>query len=227
MDPSKPVKKLSANGSGEENANSIVSRTNSEIPLDAYYLVRIDSKEQDTHISILNRVWEEFNPPKTGLPVIVRSALSAEQRLAVDITLGGSSTINVGDNSKYSINDPIFIFDDLQPSKNVSNGKFQKPFETKVIGIISSDQLELQDVVPDTFTIANNTLIVSNAEFRLYMFHFMNHVTRDVEGAQYWIHEFTFWVQIWIDRLGEPLEQSTVTNVDSCIEDLDGNIIIE
>jgi hypothetical protein len=226
LDPTRPVKKLNSGGSGLENANSRISRTNPEIPLDAYYLVRIDSKEQDTHVDILNRVWEEFNPPKTGLPVIVRSGLSACMPLSNDITVGGSSTINIGDNSNYDINDPIFIFDDLQPSKN-SSGGFQRPFETKIIGKVSTDQLVLQDVVPDTFTQANNTQVVSNAEFRLLMFHFVDHVTKDVEGAQYWVHEFTFWVQIWIDRLGDPKEEGTITDIASTFEDLDGNIIID
>ena len=48
---------------------------------------------------------------------------------------------------------------------------------------------------------SNSSLVVSNAYYWLEMFHFVNHDTKDVEGAQYWVHEFTFWVQIWVERL--------------------------
>jgi hypothetical protein len=60
------------------------------------------------------------------------------------------------------------------------------------------------------------------------MFHFVDHVTKDVEGSQYWVHEFTFWVQIFVDRLEAPAEYSTITEINTPIENIDdGNIIIE
>ena len=224
LDSAKPIQKLGAEGL--ENSNETIRKTNAEVPLDAYYLVRIDSKERDNHISIINRIWEEFNPPRTALPVIARSALSACRPLTVSVPSGGSSTIDIEDNSDFSINDPVYIFNDLQPSKS-SNGKFQSPFESKIVGKISTTQLILADVVPDTFTTSNCSKIVSNAEFRLFMFHFVDHITRDTEGAQYWSHELTYWVQIWVDRQGDPQDFNSVTDTSTPIEDLDGTIIID
>lgn len=224
MDPAQPVLGLGVCGASE--SNSSIQGTSPQVPIDAYYLVRIDSKHRETHVDILNRVWEEFNPPRTGLPIIVRSALSAEQKLTQDITTGGSPNVFVEDNSGFNVNDPIFIFDDFTPSKS-SDGKFDRPFTSKVIGKISTNQLVLADVVPDTFIVTKCAKIVSNALYYLHMFHFVDHVTKDVEGAQYWVHEFTFWVQVWVDRQGDPKEYTTVTDIQTPIEDIEGNIIIE
>jgi len=224
MDPSKPITALTA--CGPQDAFSSTSNVSPQVPLDIYYLIRIDSKERDTHIDILNRVWEEFNPPRTGLPIIRRSALSAEELLTSDVSLGGSSTINVGSNANYEVGDSVFIFDDLMPSKS-ADGKFQRPFKSKIIDKISNNQLVLDDTVPDTFKIENRAKIVSNADFVLWMFHFVDHVTKDIEGAQYWVHEFTFWVQIWVDRLEVPSVYGVITDIATPIEDLEGNVIIE
>lgn len=217
MDPAKPI--TAPLGQGE--ASSVNLAFDPEVPLDAYYLVRIDSKEKDDHTMILNRVWEEFNPPRTALPTIRRTALSAEGLLTEDVTTGGSTTIklSVEDVGEMNIGDTVFIFDDLSPSKQANGEGFERPFESKIIGKPSTEELELADTVPDTFLVSNCTKIVSNAEYRLYMFHFVDHVTKDVEGAQYWVHEFTFWVQIWIDRQGEGKEFTTVNNVVASSED--------
>lgn len=222
MDPSKPI--LALDGSSK---TSTSIGTSPEIPLDAYYLVRIDSKTRENHIAVLNRVWEEFNPPRTALPVVKRSALSAEELLTADVTTGGSNLITVGDTSDYNVGDPVFIIDDLGPTKRSDGKGFQEPFESKVKTIISATELELEDVVPDTFIIENCAKVISNAEFRLFMFHFQDHVTKDVEGAQYWVHEFTFMVQFWVDRLEEPGDIGTITEIQTPIEDFDGNVIIE
>lgn len=220
LDPSKPItvngKQVTVSGIGKS----------PQIPIDAYYLVRIDSKERVTHIDILNRMWEEFNPPRTALPVIVRSKDSAESVLDAAITSGGSTTITVKDNSKFKIGDPAFIFDDVSPSK--SDYGFQQPFKTTVVGKVSTNQLLLADLVPDTYTVQNCTKIVTNASFQLLMFHFVNHDTRDNEGAQYWVHEFTFWVQVWVDRLETPAEfDNPILDISTPIEDEDGNIIFQ
>jgi hypothetical protein len=58
------------------------------------------------------------------------------------------------------------------------------------------------------------------------MFHFVDHVTKDVEGSQYWVHEFTFWVQIWIDRLEDIKKTGTVTDIATDIEDIDTEYIL-
>jgi len=214
MDPSIPVTANFISGT-DTNVTASNVGTSPQIPIDAFYLVRIDSKEQCAHIEILNRMWEEFNPPRTALPVIVRTALSAEQLLTADVTTGGSDTIEVEDNTEYSIGDPVVIFDDLSPSKNECG--FDRPFQSVVksknITGGGVHEIILEDVVPDTFVFANCPKIVSNTEFQLLMFHFQDHNTRDVEGSQYWVHEFTFWVQLWVDRLETPKETSVITDI--------------
>lgn len=225
MDPSKPVKTNTQ--CGEVDATSGSSGVSPGIPLDVYYLVRIDSKERQSHIEVLNRMWEEFNPPRTALPLIVRSSLSAEQVLTEDIASGGTDIVDVGSNIDFSIGDTVLMIDDLHPTKRVDGEGFERPFESKVIAKIGTDQLQLADTVPDTYTVANGAKIVSNADFRLVMFHFVDHVTKDVEGSQYWVHEFTFWVQVVIDRLEEPSDLTAVTGIDTGITDSEESIIID
>lgn len=212
MDPSKPI----------EGGYTSEEVYNASIPIDLYYLIRIDSKQRDDHIDILNRMWEEFNPPRTGLPVVIRSADSAEQLFTADVSSGGSSTIQVADNSKFDINDLVYIFNDFTPTKS-STGGFEELFAAKVINKIGTDQIVLDSVVSDSFKVENNSKIVSNASLRLLMFHFVDHITKDVEGAQYWVHEFTFWVQGWIDRLGEPTQfDGVIQSIETPLEDLQG-----
>lgn len=223
MDPSKPI--LTASGC-QVQTSTLVS--DPEVPLDLYYLIRIDSKERQSHIAIANRMWEEFNPPRTALPTIIRTSLSAEQLLTVDVSLGGSNTLTVKDNSKFNVGDRVFIFDDLTPTKAVNGQGFQTVLTTQVTGKTGTTQLIFADTVPDTFLVNNNTKIVSNAEYRLHMFNFVDHVTKDVEGAQYWSHEFTFWVQVWVNRQGTPtLLDTPVQSIGISGDDIEGNVIYE
>src|SRR5690606_38137287 len=111
--------------------------------------------ERQSHIEVLNRMWEEFNPPRTALPLIVRSSLSAEQVLTVDIASGGTDIVDVGSNNDFSVGDTVFVIDDLHPTKKVSGEGFERPFESKVIAKIGTNQLQLADSVPDTYTVAN------------------------------------------------------------------------
>jgi hypothetical protein len=223
MDPTKPV--LVAGGCSTQASSAYVG-VSPAIPLDAYYMIRIDSKTRQNHRDILNRVWEEFNPPRTALPVIVRSALSADELLTVDVTTGGSNTINVSDNTNLNVGDKVFIFDDLGPTKRPDGEGFERPFESVIANKISTNQVVLLDTVPDTYKISNCARIVSNAELKLFMFHFVDHVTKDVEGSQYWVHEFTFWVQFWVDRLEQAKEITAVTDIAADIEEIDtGNIL--
>lgn len=225
MDPSKPVKVNNACGEVDQSAGS--SGVSPGIPLDIYYLIRIDSKERQSHIEVLNRMWEEFNPPRTALPVIQRSSLSAEQLLTLDVATGGTDTITVKSNLDFSIGDNVFLIDELHPTKRLDGKGFERPFESKIIAKIGTTQLQLADVVPDSYTIQNGAKIVSNSDYKLAMFHFVDHVTKDVEGSQYWVHEFTFWVQIVIDRLEQPADITAITDVGIDIEDFEGNVIID
>jgi len=219
MDPTKPIKVPLVTCADPAQGTTANAGISPQIPVDAYYLVRIDSKERKVHVEVLNRVWEEFNPPRTGLPIVKRTKLSAEQLITADIPLGGSSTVNVADNSKFNINDPVFLFNDLFPTKNDLDETFIRPFESKVVGFVGTTQIVLEDIVPDTFKVSDSSKIVSNAEFQLLMFHFRDHNTRDVEGSNYWVHEFVFWVQFWVDRLGEVSETGVVTDIATPIGD--------
>ena len=225
MDPTKPVQV--AGICGDENQFSESVGVSPGIPLDAYYLVRIDSKERQSHIEILNRMWEEFNPPRTALPIIQRTSLSAEQLLTLDVLTGGTDTITVETNNDFSIGDKVYLIDDLHPTKKLDGEGFERPFESKVIAKIGANQLQLADIVPDSFTVANGAKVVSNSNYVLAMFHFVDHVTKDVEGSQYWVHEFTFWVQIVVDRLEQPRDVTAVTDFGIDIEDFEGNVIID
>lgn len=222
MDPTKPI--TTSTSCGEVNQTTSSAGFSPEVPIDAWYLIRIDSKERADHIDVLNRVWEEFNPPRTGLAVIKRTSLSAEQELTSDIPTGGSNTVEVKDNSNFKVGDKVYIFDDLRPSKRQDGEGFERPFESVVTGKSSTDEIILQDTVPDIYLKANTAKIVSNAEFRLLMFNFVDHGTKDVEGSQYWVHEFTFWVQLWVDRLEQPKDLGTITEIDSLITDIDTEV---
>jgi len=218
LDPSKPV--LTA--SGLHKADGGNKNINAPIPLDAFYRVRIDSKEKKSHTEILTRMWEEFNPPRTALSTIVRSSDSAEQLLTSSVTTGGSTSVVVADITDYKVNDKVFIIDDFNPTKSAEGG-FAEPFEATIVAFSGSDTIILDKIVPDTFTVDTCSKIVSNAQHELYMFHFVDHLTKDVESAQYWVHEFTFWVQLWVDRLGIPKEfNSSVGKVSTPLEDLNG-----
>lgn len=225
MDPSQPVQVAGVFGKVDQKAETV--GVSPPIPIDAYYLIRIDSKTRQNHIDVLNRVWEEFNPPRTALPVIQRSSLSAEQFLTANVSLGGSNTLQVKDSSKFSIGDPVVVIDQFHPTSLQSGAGYERPFSSKVTAIPSPTSIQLEDTVPDSFTTANFSKIISNTEFQLFMFHFVDHVTKDVEGSQYWVHEFTFWVQIWVDRLETPGTVGPVTEISTPIEDLQGNVIIE
>jgi hypothetical protein len=223
LDPSKPV----TTRGGVSTSESV--GYNPQVPIDLFYLIRIDSREKDDHTAITNRIWEDFfNPPRTALPVIVRTKLSAEKELVADLPPGGSNTLNIGDNSKYSVGEKVLIFDDLLPTKSETGG-FTSPFDAKIVGKLSTDQVVLDKVVPDTFTVSRKSKIVSNADYRLFMFHFVDHKTRNVEGAQYWVHEFQAIIQVWKDRQGEPktFEGGPVQSISTPIEYNDCGIIID
>jgi hypothetical protein len=60
------------------------------------------------------------------------------------------------------------------------------------------------------------------------MFNFVDHNTKDVDAAQYWVHEFTFIVQTWIDRLESASQyDGVVQRIGTPIENLEGTIIID
>ncbi len=220
LDPTIPIEKLYGT------AETITEGRDAPIPLDLYYMVRIDSKERDTHIEVLNRIWEEFNPPRSAIPVVVRTAESAQELLTEDVSAGGSSTIKVGNNSDFNINDRIYIIDDFHPTKG-SDGGFESIFQAQIIDKVGTTDIVLSNTVPDTFTVDSGAKIVSNANYYLHFFHFVDHITKDIEGAQYWVHEFTFWIQTWVDRFGEPTTyESIVYDISTPIEDMDGNVII-
>jgi hypothetical protein len=225
MDADKPVSRLG----GDTVGSSVNVAVNPEVPIDAYYMIRIDSKTKDNHTMILNRMWEEFNPPRTALPVIARTALSAEAELTADVAPGGSDTISIAadEMQDFNIGDPVFIFDDLTPSKRTDGEGFERPLEGKIIGKPSSTELQLDIVVPDTFITSRCAKIVSNADFKLFMFHFVDHNTKDVEGAQYWVHEFVFWAQFYVDRQGEATEVTTVNTVQNRLEANDPDVEVD
>lgn len=223
MDPTQPVvRTFSLEDQQVTTSNTGISPA---IPIDAYYLVRIDSKERETHIEIMNRMWEEFNPPRTGLPIIIRNENSFEQNLTAD-SLTGSTILTVADTSGFNVNDPIVVFDHFHPTKNGTDG-FESPFSSKIVAIFPNNQIQIANTLPSDFLMSNGSIIVSNADFHVHMFHFVDHNTRDNEGAQYWVHEFTFWVQIFVDRLETIADYNgVVQKISETFEDLDDDSVI-
>jgi hypothetical protein len=219
MDPSKPIQILGKDGA-EDSTNSL-SRQNWAIPIDAYYLIRIDSKERANHIDILNKMWEEFNPPRTFLPIIIRNAASAEELLTADIASGGSTTVEIGDNSKFAIGETVFFCDKLTPTRD-DCGQAEQVFSSVIVDKLDADKLVLQDTIPDTFKVENNSKVISNADYCKLFMHFVDHVTRDDEGAQYWSHDWTFWIQIWVDKNEAPKVYSVIQDICSTIENDEG-----
>jgi hypothetical protein len=225
MDPNKPVSKLGQD-CGIGSAANVAA--NPEVPLDAYYLIRIDSKTKQNHTMILNRMWEEFNPPRTALPVIRRSAISARSDVMADLSIGDSVvSVKNEDWANFNLGDKIYIYDDLSPSKRSDGDGFERPFEAKIISKPALGQLELDTPLDKEFLLTRCPKLVSNADFFMYMFHFVDHVTKDVDGAQYWVHEFTFWVQFWIERQGTGKEITTVTDVGFTLEDNDPDVDVD
>lgn len=224
LNPNKPIQSSPICGNVEDK-NSKSLMLNPPVPLDAYYRIRIDSKTRENHRDILNRIWEEFNPPRTALPVIRRTELSAEALLQEDIPVGGSDILTLLESNVQDIQvgDKVFLSDDLFPSKITNGDGFERPFESTIIAKPSDTEIQLADIVPDTFTTSRCTKIITNAVFELYMFHFQDHVTKDNEGAQYWVHEFTFLVQFWVDRQGLGKEQSAITQIFKSAEENDGD----
>lgn len=222
MDPNKPVVALTNSDSSTQ-----YEQINPAVPIDLFYLVRIDSKEKDDHTAVATRIWEEFlNPPRTALTVVTRTKLSAEQKIVSDVPSGGSNTLEVSDTSNFNVGDPVFIFDDFLPTKS-NEGAFDPPLEAKVVDILANNQLVFDKTVPDTFTVDSNTKVVSNAIYNTYAFHFVDHRTKDNEGAQYWVHEFQVIVQVWVDRQGEPsINEGTIQKIETPTEDDDGNLIL-
>lgn len=223
LDANKPIQVSTLSGSQLGSASYI--GVSPKIPIDAYYQIRIDSKTRENHIDVLNRVWEEYNPPRTALPVIVRTASSADQLLKTDVISGGSSTIDVESNENYNVGEIVYIFDDLTPTKRVDGEGFERPFESIVLSKTGDTTLVLKDTVPDTFLVSNCTKVVSNPEFQLLMMHFVDHNIKDVEGAQYWVHEFIFWVQLYVDRLEQSKTTTTVTKIEEEIDNIDTNFV--
>lgn len=222
MDPTKPI--TSTTGCS---ATSTTQSVDPSIPLNLYYLVRIDSKERATHIDIANRMWEEFNPPRTALPTVVRTKLSADQILTADVASGGSSSLSVKDNLNFNVGDTVFVFDELTPTKESTGLGFQDVFTAKVLSKTGTTEITLSKSIPDTFLVENGARVVSNALYVLHEFHFVDHVTKDIEGAQYWSHEFTFWVQVFVDRQGTPTQDSVIQKIEISGDDIDGNVIFE
>ena len=317
-----------------------ISGVSHEVPIDVYYMVRIDSTDRDDHIDVINRMWEEFNPPRTALPTVIRSSTSAEQFLSQNVSIGGSNIVYISDTAGFNLDDEVVIVDDFHPTKTVQGDGFERPFQSVIASItppagnnavvlgnqiivsvdtttdiitlkdyatglpsnltgitpgmqlvfdplnpsalaivpstttiyntnqiqqglsansivatiesvniglsqitvndacgfqpnsfvnlnqVSYGILQLADTVPDTYLTSNHAKIISNTDFRLFMFHFVDHVTRDIEGSQYWVHEFSFWVQIWVDRLEQPQITPAVKIIDNSYGTLDGEISV-
>jgi hypothetical protein len=160
------------------------------VPLDLIFGITIDTKTFNDHTSVMNRVWEEFNPPRRGLPIIVRSKQSSESLLARNFVGQSSNEIQVYDASTFVVGEYVQVFNSLIVG-----------FNTQITGInYNTNTLMLADSVPNSFTVANGTKVVSNIWLVVWEWDFQSHRDNSTDGSQYWSHSYEYRVQVWVDK---------------------------
>jgi len=215
LDPSKPVV-----GKGILNPNLPNTSKNLAldwaVPLDLIFGITIDTKNFNDHTAVWNRVWEEFNPPRRGLPIIVRSKQSSESMLACNFSGEQSNNIQILDASTFIVGEYVQVFN------NLTTG-----FNTQIVGInYNTNTLMLANPVPNSFTVANRTKVVSNVWLVVWEWDFQSHRDNSTDGSQYWSHSYEYRVQVWVDKkFGEEI-YGVIRQIDGNIEDFDGNLVI-
>ena len=183
------------------------------IPLDLHFGIIIDTKAKDDHDAVWNRVWEEFNPPRRGLQLLVRNSQSAESLLASDLSVPSSNQLQIKDTSPFIVGQFIRIFN-----------KLTLGFETQILGINSdTNTLMLADPVPNTFTIANGTSVISNADVVIWEWDFLSHRDNSTDGSQYWSHAYEYRVQVWVDKKQGEEIVGVIKSINVSVEDLNSN----
>lgn len=215
LDPSKPVV-----GKGLLNPNLPNTGMNVAhdwaVPLDLIFGITVDTKTFDDHTSVWNRVWEEFNPPRRGLPIIVRTKRSSESLLARNFVGENSNEIEIYDASTFIVGEYVQIFNKLIIG-----------FNTQIVGInYNTNTLMLADSVPNSFTVANGTKVVSNVSTVVWEWDFQSHRDNSTDGSQYWSHSYEYRVQVWVDKkFGEEI-YGVIKQIDGDMEPLGSDLII-
>jgi hypothetical protein len=185
------------------------------VPLDLVFGITIDSKVFDDHTAIWNRVWEEFNPPRRGLPIIVRTPQSGESFLAEDFSGSSSNQIVVKNSRAFIVGEEVRIFN-----------QFTIGFETQIIGINNdTNTLMLASPVPCEFNIQNKTKVVSNSVLVIWEWDFLSHRDNSNDGSQYWSHAYEYRVQVWVNKkYGEEI-YGVIRQIQGEIEDFNSNVL--
>ena len=185
------------------------------VPLDLVFGIIIDTKVFADHTAVWNRVWEEFNPPRRGLPIIVRTPQSAESFLAENFTGSSSSELKVYDSRIFTIGDYVRVFNE-----------FTVGFETQIVGTNhGTNTLMLADPVSDIFTTQNRTKVVSNAVLVIWEWDFLSHRDNSNDGSQYWSHAYEYRVQVWVNKkYGEEI-YGVIRQMEVEVEDFNSNVL--
>jgi hypothetical protein len=215
LDPSSPIV-----GKGLLNPNLPNTGMNEAhdwaIPLDLIFGITIDTKTFNDHTAVWNRVWEEFNPPRRGLPIVVRTKRSSESLLARNFSGDSSNEIEVYDSSTFIVGEYVQVFN-----------KFIVGFNTQILDInYNTNTLMLADPVPNSFTTANDTRIVSNVSTVVWEWDFQSHRDNSTDGSQYWSHSYEYRVQVWVDKKFGQEIYGVIKQIDGDIEPLGSDVII-
>jgi hypothetical protein len=214
LDPTKPIVGKGLAISSDGNTDQI-KKTDWAIPLDLVFGVTVDTKNREDHVAVWNRVWEEFNPPRRGLNIVVRTQQSAESLLATNLTAASSNQIKVQDVSSFIVGQIVRIFN-----------KISLGFETQIVGINSdTNTLMLADPMPNSFTVENGTNIISNSILRLWEWDFLSHRDNSTDGSHYWSHVYEYRVQVWVDKKDGEEIVGVIKNINVTIEDFSQNVI--
>lgn len=208
LDPTRPIVGLGMLNSTDGNTDQ-TKTTDWAIPLDLYFGITIDTKNRDDHVAVFQRVWEEFNPPRRGLEILVRNPQSAESLLVKNLTADSSNQIDIADTSPYIVGQIVRIFNKLTIG-----------FETQITGINSdTNTLMLADPVPNTFTVENGATILSNADLVIWEWDSVSHRDNSNDGSAYWSWVYEYLVQVWVDKKDGESIVGTIKQIQVSIED--------
>lgn len=214
LDPSRPIvgKGLLDSSLPNTSKNTAIDWA---IPLDLTFSITIDTKAFDDHNAVWNRVWEEFNPPRNGLSIIVRTSQSAESSLAKNLTVESSDSLIVEDTSKFIVGETIRVFN-----------KISVGFETQIVGInYDTNTLMLADSVPNSFTVQNGTSVLSNSVLVLWEWDFMSHRDNSNDGSHYWSHLYEYGVQVWVNKKQGEEIRGVIKQINASVEDFNSHVI--
>jgi hypothetical protein len=214
LDPTQPIVGRGLSDPNCRNTEKVL-RSDWAIPLDLIFSIIVDTKNRNDHVAVYQRIWEEFNPPRRGLGILVRNLISAESLLACNIQGSSSNQIKIQNTKPFIVGEDVRIFN-----------KLNLGFVTQITGINSdTNTLMLADPVPCEYTVENGTSVLSNADLVVWEWDNISHRDNSNDGSHYWSHAYEYRVQVWVDKKDGKEIVGVVKQIEADIEDLSGNPI--